>query len=149
MEEPTVSVRELNLETPDQSTDGLERKTTKPTPMPNAEEQENKTIEFSPIDIVDDPTSNTPEMIKDESQTKKNVVNRDDCSDGRDETKRERGCNADDREIKNFWNNFRNYNRGQPRQRAGHTWSKLGALLRNSLAQDKLVVEKPSGTRVV
>ena len=71
MEEPTVSVREIDLETPDQSTDGLERKTTKPTPMPNAEEQENKTIEFSPIDIVDDPTSNTPEMIKDDSQTKR------------------------------------------------------------------------------
>ena len=26
--------------------------------------------------------------------------------------------------------------------------SKLGALLKNSIAQDKLVVEKPSGTRV-
>ena len=71
MEEATVSVREIDLETPDQSTDGLERKTTKPTPMPNAEEQKNKTIEFSPIDIVDDPTSNTPEMIKYDSQTKR------------------------------------------------------------------------------
>ena len=29
-----------------------------------------KTIEFSPIDIVDDTTSNTPETIKDDSQTK-------------------------------------------------------------------------------
>ena len=38
--------------------------------MPNAEEQEKKTIEFSPIGIVDDTTSNTPETIKDDSQTK-------------------------------------------------------------------------------
>ena len=36
------------------------------TPIPNAEEQEKKTI-----DIVDDPTSNTPETIKDEPQTKR------------------------------------------------------------------------------
>ena len=39
--------------------------------MPNAEEQEKKTIEFSPIDIVEDTTSNTPETIKDYSQTKR------------------------------------------------------------------------------
>ena len=39
--------------------------------MPNAEEQEKKTIEFSPIEIVDDTTSNTPETIKDYSQTKR------------------------------------------------------------------------------
>ena len=43
---------------------GVERKTTESTPIPNADEQEKKTIEFSPIDIVDDPTSNTPETIK-------------------------------------------------------------------------------------
>ena len=39
--------------------------------MPNVEEQEKKTIEFSPIDIVDDTTSNTPETIKEDSQTKR------------------------------------------------------------------------------
>ena len=39
--------------------------------MPNVEEQEKKTIEFSPIDIVDDTTSNTPETIKDDSQAKR------------------------------------------------------------------------------
>ena len=39
--------------------------------MPNEEEQEKKTIEFSPIDIVEDATSNTPETIKDDSQTKR------------------------------------------------------------------------------
>ena len=39
--------------------------------MPNAEEQEKKTIEFSPIDFVEDTTSNTPETIKDDSQTKR------------------------------------------------------------------------------
>ena len=39
--------------------------------MPIAEEQEKKTIEFSPIDIVEDTTSNTPETIKDDSKTKR------------------------------------------------------------------------------
>ena len=70
MEEPTVMAREINLETPDQSIDGVERKTTESMSMPNAEEQEKKTIEFSPIDNVEETTSNTPETIKDDSQTK-------------------------------------------------------------------------------
>ena len=39
--------------------------------MPNVDEQEKKTIEFSPIDIVDDTTSNKPETIKDDSQAKR------------------------------------------------------------------------------
>ena len=39
--------------------------------MPNAEEQKKKTIEFSPIDIVEDTKSNTPETIKYDSQTKR------------------------------------------------------------------------------
>ena len=71
VEEPTVPARETNLETPDQSINGVERKTTESTSMPNAEEQEKKTIEFLPIDIVEDTTSNTPETIKDDSQTKR------------------------------------------------------------------------------
>ena len=41
-EEPTVPARETDLETPDQSFDGAERKTTESTPMPNVEEQERK-----------------------------------------------------------------------------------------------------------
>ena len=41
------------------------------TPMPNAEEQKQKSMEFSPIDTVEDTTGNTPEIIKDESQTKR------------------------------------------------------------------------------
>ena len=39
--------------------------------MPNVKEQDKKTIEFSPIDIVDDTRSNTPETIKEDSQTKR------------------------------------------------------------------------------
>ena len=39
--------------------------------MPNVEEQEKKTIEFSPIDIVDDTTSNTSETIKEDYHTKR------------------------------------------------------------------------------
>ena len=71
VEEPTVPAREIDLETPDQSIDGVERNTTESTPMPNAEQQEKRTIEFSPIDIAEDTTSNTPETIKDDSQTKR------------------------------------------------------------------------------
>ena len=39
--------------------------------MPNVEEQEKKTIEFSPIGNVDETTNNTSETIKDDSQTKR------------------------------------------------------------------------------
>ena len=39
--------------------------------MPKVEEQEKKTAEFSPISIVDDTTSNTPETIKDDSHAKR------------------------------------------------------------------------------
>ena len=71
VEGPSVPAGEVDLETPDQSVDEVERKTTESTPKPNAEEQEKKTIEFSPIDFVEDTTSNTPETIKDDSQTKR------------------------------------------------------------------------------
>ena len=67
----TVPAIEIDRETPDQSVDEGGRKTTDSTPMPNAEEQEKKTIEFSPIDIVDDTTSNTPQTIKDDFPTKR------------------------------------------------------------------------------
>ena len=66
--EPAI---EIDLETPDQSVDEVEKKTTESTPMPNAEERKQKTMEFSPIDTVEDTTGNTPETIKDESQTKR------------------------------------------------------------------------------
>ena len=69
----TVPAIEIDLETPDQSVDEVERKPRESTPMPNVEEQEKKTIEFSPIDIVDATTSNTPETIKDDSQTKRTL----------------------------------------------------------------------------
>ena len=62
---------EIGLETPDQSVDEVEKKTTESTTMPNAEEEKQKTMDFSPIDTVEDTTGNTPETIKDESQTKK------------------------------------------------------------------------------
>ena len=67
----TVPATEIDLDTPDQSVDEVERKTTQSTPMPNVEEQEKKTIDFSPTDIVDDTTSNTTETIKDDSQAKR------------------------------------------------------------------------------
>ena len=62
---------EIDLETPNQSVDEVEKKTTESTSMPNAEEQNQKSMEFSPIDTVEEATGNTPETIKDESQTKR------------------------------------------------------------------------------
>ena len=54
--EPAI---EIDLETPDQSVDEVEKKTTESTPMPNAEEPNPKSMEFSPIDTVEDTTGNT------------------------------------------------------------------------------------------
>ena len=65
--EPAI---DIDLETPDQSVDEVEKKTTESTPMPNAEEQNQKSMEFSPIYTVEDTTGNTPETVKDESQVK-------------------------------------------------------------------------------
>ena len=69
-EEPIVPVKETDLETPDQSIHGAERKKTEWTLMPIVEEQGTKTIELSPTGNGDEITNNTPEMIKDYSQTK-------------------------------------------------------------------------------
>ena len=66
--EPAI---EIDLETPDQSVDEVEKKATESTPMPNAEEQNQKSMEFLPIDTVEDTTGNTPETVKDESQVKR------------------------------------------------------------------------------
>ena len=66
--EPTI---EIDLETPDQSVDELEKKTTESTPMPNAEEPNQKPIEFSRIDDVEDAIGNTEETVKEDSQVKK------------------------------------------------------------------------------
>ena len=71
VEGPTVPAIEIDLVTPDQSVEEVERNTTESTPMPNAEEQEKKTIEISPTDTVEETTSNTLETIKDDSQTKR------------------------------------------------------------------------------
>ena len=49
--EPAI---EIDLETPDQSVDEMEKKTTESTPMPNAEEPNPKPMEFSPIDTMED-----------------------------------------------------------------------------------------------
>ena len=67
----TVPVTEIDLETPDQSVDEVEKEATESTPMPKVEEQEKKTMDFSPIDTVDDTTSNTPETIRDVSHAKR------------------------------------------------------------------------------
>ena len=48
--EPAI---EIDLETPDQSVDEVEKKSTDSTSMPNAEKQKQKSMEFSPIDTVE------------------------------------------------------------------------------------------------
>ena len=65
------SAIEIELETPDQSVDDVGKKTTESTPLPKAEEHNPKSMEFSPIDNVEDTTGNTPETVKDESQAKR------------------------------------------------------------------------------
>ena len=67
-------VAEIDLETPDQSIDDVEKKTTGTTPMPNTDDQEAKTIEFSPIDNGNEITGNTPQTRKDDSQSKKDIL---------------------------------------------------------------------------
>ena len=111
--EPTI---EIGLETPDQSVDEVEKKTTESTPMPNAEEQKQKTMEFLPIDTVEDTTGNTPETKKDESQTKRTSFTE------RFAIKRHSGGKTEGRERQNVWNKFPDNNRGQPRRRSGQTW---------------------------
>ena len=71
MERPIVPAIEIDLETADQSAHDVERKTKESTTLPNAEEQEMKTIEFPQFDTVEETTSNTPETIKNYSQTKR------------------------------------------------------------------------------
>ena len=66
--EPTI---EIDLETPDQSVDEVEKKTTESTPMPHMEDQNLKTVEFSPIDALEYTTGNTRETVKNYSQVKK------------------------------------------------------------------------------
>ena len=51
--------------------DEVEKKTLESTPMPNAEEQSQKSMEFSPILTVEDTTGKMPETVKDESQVKR------------------------------------------------------------------------------
>ena len=70
MEEQSAPGKQTDLETPDQSIDGIEHKTTETTPMPNTVEQEKNTKEFSPMGNGEKVT-NTPETIKDDSQTKR------------------------------------------------------------------------------
>ena len=66
--EPAI---EIDLETPDHSVDEVEKNTTESTPMPNEVEPNPKSMEFSPIDNVEDTTGNTPETVKDEFQAKR------------------------------------------------------------------------------
>ena len=111
--EPAI---EIDLKTPDQTVDEVEKKTTESTPMPNAEEQNQKSMEFSPIDTVEDLTGNTPETVKDESQAKKNIIHREDSDDGWNEVEKRSGGRTECRERQNIWNSFHDNNRGQPRR---------------------------------
>ena len=71
--EPAI---EIDLETPEQNVDEVEKKTTESTPMPNAAEPNPKPMEFLPIGTVEDTTGNTPETVKDESQANRTEAQR-------------------------------------------------------------------------
>ena len=68
VEGPTVPAIEIDLETPDQSVDEVERKTTESTPMPNAEEQEKKTTgkskKFGTVSAITTEAKQDDEQIK-------------------------------------------------------------------------------------
>ena len=64
-------ITEVDLETSEQITDEVERKTMESAPIPNVEEQGTKTIEFSPKGNGNEITDNTPATVKYDSQTKK------------------------------------------------------------------------------
>ena len=83
--EPTI---EIDLETPDQSVDEVEKKTTESTPMPHLEDQNPKTVEFSPIDALEDTIGNTEETVKEDSQVKKDIFYRKVGDDGRNKNER-------------------------------------------------------------
>ena len=57
-------VADVDLETPEQSNEDIEKKPTEWTPMPNAEEQKAKTIESSSIANGNEVTDNTPKQKK-------------------------------------------------------------------------------------
>ena len=110
----TETAIETDLETQDQSVDGVEKKTTDSTPMPNAEEQNQKSMKFSPIDTGEDTTGSTPETVKDESQAKRtSFTERIAMMVGmksRDVVAEE----SESRERQNLWNSFHDNNTGQP-----------------------------------
>ena len=51
--------------------DETRKMATESTPMPNAEEPNQKPIEFSPIDDAEDAIGNTEETVKEDSQVKR------------------------------------------------------------------------------
>ena len=66
-----MPIKEVELETLEQSIDEVERKTTELTPMQTTEDQGTKTIDLSPISNRNEVIGNTPEPIKENSQTKR------------------------------------------------------------------------------
>ena len=88
--EPTISAKETNLETPYQSIDdGI-----------NTHAKRRRTREENNRVVTNRQCrrNNKQHTGNDKRRfsNKKNVVNREDCSDGRNETKRERGSNTSD-----------------------------------------------------
>ena len=71
IDQTTLTIAKINYEAPEQSIDGMERKTTESAPMQNVEEPVTKKIEFSPIGNGHENTNNAPETIKYDSQTKR------------------------------------------------------------------------------
>ena len=73
-EKPNVTIKEIDLETPDQSIDGKQRKTTESITMHNKEEPVTKALYFSQIGSGDKTTNKALKTMKDDSQTKRTSV---------------------------------------------------------------------------
>ena len=72
MKRKVAPVTEVDLETPEQSINDIEKKMTESTIMTNAEQQETKKIEIAPAGNGNEVTSQASETKKDGSQTKRN-----------------------------------------------------------------------------
>ena len=104
-EKQTEPAIEIDLETPDQSVDEVEKKATETTPMPKAEEPNPKPMEFSPIDTVEETTGNTP----------KNVFYGKIGHNGRNEVERRSSGRTESRERQNIWDSSHENDRHRPK----------------------------------
>ena len=87
MKQKVAPVTEVDLETPEQSINDIEKKMTESTIMPNAEQQETKKIEIAPVGNGNEVTSQASETKKGRFTDKEEILHRGICTYGGDKTK--------------------------------------------------------------